>query len=131
MLSLDAKTGALHPSATVSTLPKDFDGSNTTAHVAVHPNGKFVYGSNRGHDSIAVFAVDKTTGWLRPVDHTPTGGKTPRNFAIDPAGNWLIAANQDSNNITVFKIDSDSGRLTPTSQSLEVGKPVCVKFVAP
>ncbi|HEY8506629.1 MAG TPA: lactonase family protein, partial [Gemmataceae bacterium] len=107
----DAQSGALKPVQTISTLPEDFKGSNTTAEVQVHPSGKFVYGSNRGHDSIAMFAVDEKTGRLTFLGCEPTRGKTPRNFGIDPSGRILLAANQDSGNVVAFKIDAESGRL--------------------
>jgi 6-phosphogluconolactonase len=122
--------GALEELQTISTLPKDFSGENTTAEVQVHPAGKFLYGSNRGHDSIVVFAIDSGKGTLTPVEHVPTQGKTPRNFGIDPTGLYLFAANQNSGNIVVFRIDAKTGRLTPTGQVLEVPIPVCVGFVA-
>ncbi len=122
------KTLATSP-ATVSTLPANFAGSNTTAEIRVHPSGKFVYGSNRGHDSIAIFAVDQATGSLRPIGHQPTGGKTPRNFNIDPDGKFLLAANQDSDSIHVFRIDANTGKLTPTGHSIEIPKPVCIRFL--
>ena len=94
----------------------------------MHPSGKFLYGSNRGHDTIAVFAIDEKSGKLTLRENQPTQGKTPRNFGIDPTGAFLLAANQDSDNVVVFRIDAKTGRLTPTGQSVEVGKPVCVKF---
>ena len=124
----DADTGALTAVQTLSTLPANFKGNNSTAEIFVHPNGRFVYGSNRGHDSIAIFAVDEQSGQLKPIGHASTGGKTPRNFAIDPSGMWLIAANQDTNNFTVLKIDPKTGGLKPTGQSVAVGMPVCVVF---
>ncbi|MBK5290985.1 MAG: lactonase family protein [Acidobacteriia bacterium] len=126
----DAPKGALTVIQNISTLPADFTGVNNTAEVQVHPNGKFVYGSNRGHNSIAVFKVDTKKGTLTEVDRTLTQGKTPRNFGIDPTGNFMIAANQDSDSLVVFRIDTGTGRLTPTGQTLEVGAPVCVKFLA-
>lgn len=126
----DAARGALRELQTVSTLPKDFTGDNTTAEVQIHPTGKFLYGSNRGHDSIAVFAIDGEKGTLTPIEHVPTQGKTPRNFAIDPTGSYLIAANQNSDNIVLFRIDRKTGRLTPAGLAFEVGAPVCVKFMA-
>jgi len=126
----DAAAGALKELQTISTLPKDYSGSNDDADIHVHPSGKFLYGSNRGHDSIAVFAIDPDKGTLTLVEHVSTQGKTPRNFGIDPSGTFLFAANQDSDNIVVFRIDSKSGRLTPTGQTIEVPSPVCVKFVA-
>ena len=95
----------------------------------MHPSGKFLYGSNRGHDSIAVFTIE-ANGSLRYVENTLTGGSTPRNFGISPDGSYLLAANQKSDNVVVFRIDSKSGRLTSTGHSLEVPSPVCVKFLA-
>jgi len=94
--------------------------------VQVHPSGKFLYGSNRGHDSIAVFSIDPQDGKLALPSHSSTQGKTPRHFGIDPSGTWLLAANQDSNSVVVFRIDATSGGLTPTGHALEVGSPVCV-----
>jgi 6-phosphogluconolactonase len=126
----DARTGMLHSLQTISTLPKEFTGKNDSAEIEVHPSGKFLYGSNRGPDDIAVFAINRVKGTLTTIDHVPTKGKTPRNFAIDPSGRYLFAANQGSNNIVVFRIHPSSGRLTSTGQVLEVPSPVCVKFVA-
>lgn len=126
----DPASGTLHSRQTISTLPKDFTGAIEDAEVEVHPSGKFLYASNRGHDSIAVFAIDASKGTLTPIDYVPTGGKTPRSFEIDPTGSLLFAANQDSNTIVVFRIDAQTGRLTPSGKVLEVNKPVCVKFVA-
>ena len=124
----DADTGALTAIQNVSTLPANFKGNTSTAEIFAHPNGRFVYASNRGHDSIAAFSVDEQSGKLKPIGHTSTGGKTPRNFAIDPSGMWLIAANQDTNNFIVLKIDPATGALKATGQSLTVGMPVCVIF---
>jgi 6-phosphogluconolactonase len=126
----DARRGALTELQTLATLPEQFHGDNTTAEVEVHPSGQFLYGSNRGHDSLAVFAIDPDKGTLRPVEHVRTLGKSPRSFGIDPTGQWLLAANQGTDNVAVFRIDRRSGRLTATGQTLEVGAPVCVKFVA-
>jgi 6-phosphogluconolactonase len=126
--NLDPKTGALNTIGSVSTLPDDYDGESTTAEIRVHPTGKFLYASNRGHDSIAVFALDPSTGMPKPIGRTPTGGKIPRNFNLDPAGRYLLAANQESDNVVVFRIDIENGLLTPTGQSLSVPKPVCVVF---
>jgi 6-phosphogluconolactonase len=125
----DAEHGTLEPIATVTTLPDGFTGENTTAEVQVHPSGKFLYGSNRGHDSIAIFAIDQATGSLKPIGHQPTGGKTPRNFGIDPDGKFLLAANQDSNTITVLGIDPRTGKLQGTGHSIDIPRPVCVKFL--
>ncbi len=124
----DKAKGALKEVATVSTLPKDFSGTSHTAEVLVHPNGKFLYGSNRGHDSIAVFSLDGS-GKPTPIEHVSTLGKTPRNFRIDPTGRWLFAANQSSGTVQLFRIDPATGRLTASGQSLEVSSPVCVKFL--
>ena len=125
----NAKTGILTEVQTVSTLPKDFTGNNSTAEIRVHPTGKFVYCSNRGHDSIAVFAIDEKSGKLTFIEHEPSGGKTPRNFCIDPSGAYLLAANQNTNNVAVFRVDAKTGALTPTGSSIESPKAVCVRFV--
>jgi 6-phosphogluconolactonase len=129
VLAHNSSTGAMTVLQTVPTLPSGFIGASTTAEVAVHPSGRFVYGSNRGHDSIAVFSVDPSTGNLTLIENVPTQGKRPRNFAIEPTGRWLIAANQDSDNLVIFTIDQNTGRLTPTGQNVTVGMPVCVKFL--
>jgi 6-phosphogluconolactonase len=114
----------------ISALPAGFSGHNDAAEIAIHPNGKYLYTSNRGHDSIALFSIDSHTGTLTLVDHFPTQGKAPRNFEIDPTGKFLLVANQETNNIVVFRIDPNSGRLTPTGQTLHVPSPVCLKFMA-
>jgi len=124
--SYDARTGALAEQQTLSTVPAGFTEPTDTAEIAVRPDGKFVYGSNRGHDSIAIFAVDPATGKLTAAGHQPTLGKKPRHFAIDPTGTYLLAANQESDNIAVFRIDHASGRLTPVGQPFSVPRPVCV-----
>jgi 6-phosphogluconolactonase len=127
----DASNGVLTEMQTVSTLPADFKGNNSTAEVQVHPSGRFLYGSNRGHDSIAVFSIDPRKGMLTLIENVSTQGRVPRNFGIDPSGRWLIAANQNTNNLVVFRIDEKTGRLTATGQAEQVGSPVCVKFVPP
>jgi 6-phosphogluconolactonase len=114
----------------ISTLPKGLSGRNDAAEITVHPNGRFLYTSNRGHDSIAIFAIDPAKGTLTFVAHVLTGGKEPRHFAIDPSGKYLLAENQFSNNIVVFKIDAATGGLTPTGQVAEVPSPVDLTFVA-
>ncbi len=124
----DAARGALTPRQTVPTLPADFKGENTCAEIRVHPNGRFLYGSNRGHDSIVVFAIAAATGLLTPVEIVRSGGKTPRNFALSPDGAWLVCAHQDSNNVTVFRVDPGTGRLTPTASTANVPASVCVLF---
>jgi 6-phosphogluconolactonase len=124
----DPATGALKPGPTVSTLPTGFTGQNTCGEIQLHPNGRFVYGSNRGHDSLAVFARDAASGSLQLVEIVPCGGKHPRHFAISPDGSWLVCANRDSNNLVVFKIDPTSGRLTAAGHAAHVPLPVCVLF---
>jgi 6-phosphogluconolactonase len=114
----------------ISTLPKDFTKENTAAEIEVHPSGKFLYASNRGHDSIAVFAIDPDKGTLTLVEYASTKGQGPRNFEIDPTGTRLFAANERSDNIVEFRINPQTGRLTPTGKVLEVSQPVCVRFVA-
>jgi 6-phosphogluconolactonase len=125
----DAKAGRLTPLQTTSSLPEPHKG-NSTAEVQVHPSGKFLYCSNRGHDSIAMFRIDQKTGRLTAIGHESTRGKTPRNFGIDPTGNFLLAANQSTNNVVVFRIDGRSGKLKATGISVKVPRPVCVKFLA-
>jgi 6-phosphogluconolactonase len=127
----DAKSGAMSELQTLSTLPTDYAATekDSCAEIAVHPNGKFVYGSNRGHDSITVFSVAAKTGSLTFVQNESTQGKTPRHFAIDPTGRWLLAENQNSDSIVVFAIDADNGKLKPTGQTITVGSPVCAVFV--
>jgi 6-phosphogluconolactonase len=127
-LAYDAARGALEIIETKSTLPADARADNTTAEIEIHPSGKFLYGSNRGHDSIAMFAIDGESGRLTPLGHHPTGGRTPRSFGIDPTGGYLLAANQDSNSMVVHRIDSATGRLSQTGQQVDVPRPVCVKF---
>ena len=126
----DAEAGTLAATGSVSTLPEDFDGTSHTADIHVHPNGKFLYGSNRGHDSLVICAIDGATGQLEIIGCEPTGGKNPRNFAIDPTGTYLLAANQDTNDIHTFRINSDTGSLEKTGAVANVPKPVCLKFSA-
>jgi 6-phosphogluconolactonase len=128
-LAYDAKNGSFTTLQTLGTLPKDFTAHNDTAEIVVHPSGKFLYASNRGHDSIAVFAIDAVKGTLTPAGDFSTKGKTPRNFALDPTGNFLLAANQESNNIVVFRIDRGTGALAPTGQVADVPAPVDIVFV--
>jgi 6-phosphogluconolactonase len=125
----DGATGALTERQTVALLPQGFTGASTAAEIAVHPSGNFLYGSNRGDDSIAVFSTDAATGNLAFVQRVSTEGKTPRNFTIDPSGKLLFAANQNSDNIVVFNIDAASGKLAPSGQVLEAPSPVCIQFV--
>jgi 6-phosphogluconolactonase len=127
-LTLDPATGALDPVQTLSTIPAGFSGVTHCADVHVAPSGRFVYGSNRGHDSIAIFAIDQATGELSLVGYEPTLGSTPRNFAIDPTGTILLAANQDSDSIVTFHIDQQTGELHPTGDVAEVPMPVCIRL---
>jgi 6-phosphogluconolactonase len=128
-LSYDEEKGILKEIQTVTTLPANYSGANTCADIHISPSGKFLYGSNRGHDSIASYSIDKNTGKLTFIEHVSTGGKTPRNFAIDPTGTYLLAANQNSGTITLFKIDKDSGKLKSSGQSIQVPAPVCLKLI--
>jgi 6-phosphogluconolactonase len=125
----DAKRGALKELQTISTLPKEFSGNSAGAEVAVHPSGKFVYGSNRGHDSIAVFSFDAKRSQLTCLQYQPTQGKIPRHFALDPTGQWLLAENQGSDTVVVFRVNAKTGRLSPTEQRISVASPVCAVFV--
>jgi 6-phosphogluconolactonase len=127
-MAYDAKQGSLRELQTVSTLPTEFKGQSTCAEIQLHPSGRFVYASNRGSDSIAVFAVAAGTGELSRVEVQPTQGKTPRHFGIDPSGRWLLAENQGSDSIIEFQIDGVNGRLTPTGERIVVGSPVCTVF---
>ena len=119
----------IEPAQRISTIPPDYKGRNDAAEIVLHPSGKWLFASNRGHDSIAVFSVDPATGKLERAGHYSTGGKEPRHFAIDPTGKYLLAENQFSNNIVVFKIDSATGGLTSTGQVVEVPSPVDLTFV--
>ncbi len=121
--------GTLTEIQTLSTLPADFKGESTCAEVQAHPSGRFLYGSNRGHDSIVIYGVDPATGMMTLVGHEPTRGKIPRNFAVDPSGEFLAAANQESDNVVMFRIDKTTGKLTPTGSVAETGTPICVRFL--
>jgi 6-phosphogluconolactonase len=127
----DANAGSLTERQTVSALPAGFTGTSSGAEIAVHPSGKFVYSSNRGHNSVAVFRVDAVQGTLTFVEAPETGGRIPRNFAIDPTGRYLVAANQGSDSLLVFAIDQSTGQLTPSGGPVTVPTPVCVRFLAP
>jgi 6-phosphogluconolactonase len=123
----DASKGALASTDTLSALPAGYTGPKSGAEVAVHPSGKFLYSSNRGHDSIAIYAI-AADGKLTASGHEPTRGKTPRNFAIDPSGKFLLAANQDSSTIAVFRIDEKTGKLAPVGDPAAVPTPVSILF---
>lgn len=125
--SYDGK-GGLKEIQTVPTLPADFTEKSTTAEVEVHPNGKFVYGSNRGHDSIVVYARDPESGKLTFVHHAPCGGKTPRHFKIDPSGKWMLVGHQGSDTISVLSLDPETGKLGEPSSTVSAPKPICLLF---
>ena len=124
----DSERGDLTPRQTVSSLPDGFGGKNTCAQVVVSPDGRHVYGSNRGHDSIAIWAIDGTSGEVKLVGHEPTQGKEPRNFAIDPTGSWLLAANHRSDTIVTFRRDLETGLLTASDARVQTPSPVCLVF---
>jgi 6-phosphogluconolactonase len=127
--SYDAAKGVLTELQTVSTLPPGFTGVNTAAEIAVHPSGKYLYGSNRGDDSIAVFSIDAASGALTFLQRIPAGGKTPRNISMDPFGKLLFSANQGSGNIVIFNLDPATGMLAASGKVLQAASPVCVKFL--
>lgn len=128
----DAATGALTEIATVSTLPESDRGKEgfSTAETLAHPNGKFVYVSNRTHDTVAVFSCDPDTGRLTLIQNIPVEGEIPRNICLDPSGKWLIAAHQNSGTAALFKVDQDSGKLSFTGTKVEVPGSICVRFLA-
>lgn len=128
VFAFDAASGKLEMLQTIGTLPEPVAG-NSTAEILVHPSGKFVYCSNRGHDSLAIFAVDPATGHLRTVGHQSTLGRTPRKFGLVPDGSLLVACNQATDSVVVFRVDPESGKLTPLGRPTEVPVPVCVKFL--
>jgi 6-phosphogluconolactonase len=124
-----AKKGMLKELQTLPTLPADFKGYSSCAEVQIAPSGKFLYGSNRGHDSLVIYAIDSKRGTLKLVGHESTRGRIPRNFEIHPSGEFLAAANQDTNNVIMFRIDQKTGKLTPTGDVAEAGTPICVRFM--
>jgi 6-phosphogluconolactonase len=137
VLAWDPAKGTLTKVHDAKTLVPDFVGSNDSAEIAIHPNGKFLYESNRrfrgpnlwGPDTIGVFSIDTERGTLTEVEQVEPGGATPRNFAIDPTGAYLFSANQVSGNVLVFRVDGNTGRLTPTNTDLKLDVPVCIVFV--
>jgi 6-phosphogluconolactonase len=124
----DAETSAMQIISTTSTRPDSFEGHNSGAQIVVHPSGRFLYSSNRGHNSIAVFSIDQESGQPRLVDLVPTQGETPRNFNIDPSGQFLVVANVNSDSLVCFRIDQETGQLLPTGFFASCDKPVCVMF---
>ncbi|RYD46351.1 MAG: lactonase family protein, partial [Verrucomicrobiaceae bacterium] len=128
VLAASYADGKFTPIGTSPTLPDDFKEWNTTSEIEVHPDGKFVYASNRGHNSIVVFARNVETGALTFVQHAPSGGKTPRHFKIDPTGKWLLCAHQDSHTISVLKLDPETGKLGEPSNTVSSPSPICLIF---
>src|SRR5215212_9833080 len=131
VFAYDGETGELRPMQTVSTVPHDFTGENTCAHVVVAPDGRFVYGSNRGHDSIAIWSIAGERGEVELVGHEPTRGKNPRHFSLHPTGDWLLVANQHSDAVVTFRRDRDTGRLTATGPVTATPSPVAIVFSHP
>jgi 6-phosphogluconolactonase len=129
VFSFDPETGVMQTKQILSTLPGNFHGNNTTAEITIDAKGKFLYVSNRGDNSIGLFAINANDGSLSSVGWFPSGGISPRHFEIDPTGQWLFAANQDSDNIILFRIDQATGRLTQTSQFVKLNSPVCIRFL--
>jgi len=127
----DADQGTLRPLRTVSTLPEGFAGDNLPAHVLVAPSGRYLYASNRGHNSIAVFAVQPETGRVTPLGHEPSRGRGPVSFAIDPAGTFMLVANQGGGSVAAFRLDPGQGTLQATEFRLDVPAPTCVLFGRP
>jgi 6-phosphogluconolactonase len=127
--SRNPEDGSLKAIQEISTIPAGFDGRKSTAECLVHPSGKFLYVSNRGHETITAYTIDQETGLLTYVENEPTGGKEPRNFFIDPSGKWLLAENQNSDTVYVFSIDQQTGALKPTGDFVTVGRPVCIRMV--
>lgn len=129
MLTYNPDTGAFALNGNIKTLPQDFTGKSTTAEIQIHPNGRFLYGSNRGHDSIACFEIAAEKPDLKLLDICQSGGKMPRYFTISPDGNYLLAANQATDNIVLFRLNQKTGKITSTGIQVEVGSPVCIIFI--
>jgi 6-phosphogluconolactonase len=127
----DAKAGVLREIQSVSTLPEHFEGANTTAEIDVHPSGKWLYVSNRGHNSVATFTIDRSKGTLAWVEEQMTGGSTPRHFGIDASGRYMAIGNQNSDTILMARIDAGNGRLKPSGVFANAPTPVCMKFLPP
>lgn len=126
--SYDQEEGKLTEIQTLSTLPDDYKGENACADIHISPDGLFLYGSNRGHDSIVVYGIEPSTGHLHLIEHVSTGGQHPRNFALSPDGHFLLVANRDTNDIITFARDAETGKLHRTEHTLQLSKPVCIKF---
>ena len=128
-LSYESNSGALTPINTISTVPESFSGINSTADIHVLQNGKFLYGSNRGHNSIFLAKIDQSTGSIEGINTFSTKGEIPRNFALTPDDDFLFAANQDSHSIIVYSVDKTTGNLTQTGEMINTPKPICIKFL--
>ena len=126
----DAKTADINLVETVPTIPADYKMNSSPADVHVHPNGRFVYSSNRGHNSIAIFRIDEASGRMALVDIVSTQGATPRGFQFEPSGRFLFAGNQGTGNVVTFAVDGETGKMTPTGAKAEVPRPVCIQFAA-
>jgi 6-phosphogluconolactonase len=127
----DGRHGTLTEEQSISTLPPDFHGVSVAAEIKVHPNGRFLYTSNRGHDSIATFSINAGNGRLTPIQHISSGGRSPRNFDFDPSGHWLLVTNHESNNATVLRVDPRSGLLSSAGQPVDIAFPFCPRFLQP
>jgi 6-phosphogluconolactonase len=127
----DGNAGVLRPLQTVSTLPEYFAGTNTGAEIGIHPSGRYLYVSNRGHNSVVLFRVDPEQGTLTYVEEQGTGGSKPRHFGLQPSAEHLAIANQDSDTVLVCRIDAGNGRLAPSGVFASVPTPVCVQFLPP
>jgi 6-phosphogluconolactonase len=127
----DAKTGGLKEVEAVSTLPPWFEGANSAAELAVHPSDSYLYASNRGHNSVVLFSIDRDKGTLTFVEEQNSGGKSPRHFGLDAPPKHVAVANEDSGHLVVCRIDNASGRLTPSAVIAQVASPTCVKFLGP
>ena len=126
----DDTSGTLTDTQTVPTLPDDFNGTNTTAEIVISPDQRFLYGSNRGHDSIAHYQINPQSGQLTFVARTSTEGEHPRNFTIDPTGQFLLVSNRDTDNVVIFRLDKATGTPIPTGQQLTLSMPMCIKIIA-
>ena len=124
-----AATPTFSALTTAPTIPADFKQRNALADIRLHPNGKFVYASNRGHDSLAIFRIEDATGRMIPVDIASTQGGNPREFDFEPSGKFLFVGNQTTNQMVTFGVDPDTGKITPTGAKIDVPKPACVKFL--
>ena len=126
---INKENGALHPVQTISTLPENYKETNFCADIHIDPSGKYLYASNRGHNSLAIYGINKKTGKLSLIDIESVQGDWPRNFLIDPRGEYLFVANRRSNNVIVFKRDNSSGKLTSAGIEVQVPEPVCIKIL--